>query len=277
MKPAAFVHHAPASVAEAVAALREAGHEGKVLAGGQSLIPAMNMRLAGPAHLVDINGLPDADFIEVTDDWVRIGPLVRHEQLRRSEEAYAALPLLRQTLDHVAHPAIRNRGTTVGSIVHADPAGEMPAVLLLCDGVVEATGPDGTREVAAADFFRGPLETDLEHDEIATAVRFRRFEPGTRTTYLEYARRLGDFAIAGVALASGPSSTRAAFVSVTDVPSVLDLTEQVAAGDLEAAVAAVPEHVQPEDDIHATAEYRRMLVTELTRRGLAELMEGARG
>lgn len=277
MKPAAFVHHAPASVAEAVAALREAGHEGKVLAGGQSLIPAMNMRLAGPAHLVDINGLPDADFIEVTDDWVRIGPLVRHEQLRRSEEAYAALPLLRQTLDHVAHPAIRNRGTTVGSIVHADPAGEMPAVLLLCDGVVEATGPDGTREVAAADFFRGPLETDLEHDEIATAVRFRRFEPGTRSTYLEYARRLGDFAIAGVALASGPSSTRAAFVSVTDVPSVLDLTEQVAAGDLEAAVAAVPEHVQPEDDIHATAEYRRMLVTELTRRGLAELMEGARG
>lgn len=277
MKPAAFVHHAPASVAEAVAALHEAGHEGKVLAGGQSLIPAMNMRLAGPAHLVDINGLPDADFIEVTDDWVRIGPLVRHEQLRRSEEAYAALPLLRQTLDHVAHPAIRNRGTTVGSIVHADPAGEMPAVLLLCDGVVEATGPDGTREVAAADFFRGPLETDLEHDEIATAVRFRRFEPGTRTTYLEYARRLGDFAIAGVALASGPSSTRAAFVSVTDVPSVLDLTEQVAAGDLEAAVAAVPEHVQPEDDIHATAEYRRMLVTELTRRGLAELMEGARG
>jgi carbon-monoxide dehydrogenase medium subunit len=175
----------------------------------------------------------------------------------------------------VAHPAIRNRGTTVGSIVHADPAGEMPAVLLLCDGVVEATGPDGTREIAAADFFTGPLETVLEHDEIATAVRFARFEPDTRTTYLEYARRHGDYAVAGVALASGPTTSCAAFVSVTDVPTVLDLTEQVAAGDLDAAAAAVHEHVRPEGDIHASAEYRRMLVTELTRRGLVELTEVA--
>lgn len=277
MKPASFVHHAPSSVAEAVAALRGAGQEAKVLAGGQSLIPAMNMRLAAPTHLVDINGLPDADFIEVTDAWVRIGPLVRHEQLRRSEEAYAALPLLRQALDHVAHPAIRNRGTTVGSIVHADPAGEMPAILVLCDGVVEATGPEGTREVAATDFFGGPLESTMAHDEIATAVRFCRFGPGTRTTYLEYARRSGDYALAGVALASGPAGTHAAFVSVTDVPTVLDLTAQVAAGDLDAAAAAVHEHVRPEDDIHASADYRRMLVAELTRRGLVGLLEDARG
>jgi carbon-monoxide dehydrogenase medium subunit len=275
MKPAAFVHHAPSSVPEAVATLREAGPEAKVLAGGQSLIPAMNMRLAGPTHLVDINGLPGADFVEVTDAWVRIGPLVRHEELRRSEEAYAALPLLRQALDHVAHPAIRNRGTTVGSIVHADPAGEMPAVLVLCDGVVEATGPGGSREVPAAEFFRGPLETVLEHDEIATAVRFRRFEQGTRSTYLEYARRRGDYALAGVALATGPTATRAAFVSVTDVPTVLDLTGQVAAGDLDAAAAAVHDHVRPADDIHASADYRRMLVAELARRGLESLTSGA--
>lgn len=273
MKPAPFVHHAPRSVAEAVAALHEAGPDGKVLAGGQSLVPAMNMRLATPAHLVDINGLPDADRVEVTDAWVRIGPLVRHEQLRRHGAAYDALPLLRQALDHVAHPAVRTRGTTVGSVVHADPAAEMTAVAVLCEAVVEVTGPAGTHEVPAADFVRGPLETALGHDELVTGIRFGRFGPGTRTAFLEVARRRGDYALAGVAVASGPARTTASFVSVTDVPSVLDLTEEVAAGDLAAVAEKVHEHVRPDGDIHASADYRRMLVGELTRRAVEGLRE----
>ena len=236
MKPAPFVHHAPRTVDEAVGVLAEVGHDGKVLAGGQSLIPVLNMRLASPGHLVDINGVTGLDAVDVTDAWVRVGALVRHAGLERHDEADAALPLLRQAVRNVAHPAIRNRGTTVGSIAHADPAGEMPSVLVLTGGVVEAVGPRGRREIAAADFFEGPLETTLAPDELVEAVRFGRFAPGTRTAFLESARRHGDYALAGVALAVEVAdggevrSARASFVSVTPVPTVLDLSPALPAG-----------------------------------------------
>ncbi|MGO4599421.1 FAD binding domain-containing protein [Terrabacter sp. 2RAF25] len=284
MKPAPFEHHAPLSVEEAVAVLTEVGHDGKVLAGGQSLIPILNMRLASPAHLVDINRVAGLDGIEVTPGAVRVGALVRHAGLERSEEAYAALPLLRQALVNVAHPAIRNRGTTVGSIAHADAAGEMPAILALTEGVVEVAGPSGSREIPWGDFFLGALETSLAAEELAVAVRFRRFAAGTGTAFVEAARRHGDYAMAGVGVAvtvtdGVVSGARASFVSVTDVPSVLDLGPALEgvepAGSawgaaVDAAAEAVHAHVDPEGDIHATAEYRRMLVTELTRRVLPQ-------
>ncbi|MFL6166975.1 MAG: FAD binding domain-containing protein [Ornithinibacter sp.] len=284
MKPAPFVHHAPRTVDEAVGVLAEVGHDGKVLAGGQSLIPVLNMRLASPGHLVDINGITGLDAVDVTDAGVRVGALVRHAGLERHDQADAALPLLRQAVRNVAHPAIRNRGTTVGSIAHADPAGEMPAVLVLTGGVVEVVGPRGRRQVAAADFFEGPLETTLAPDELVEAVRFGRFTPGTRTAFLESARRHGDYALAGVALAVEVSpagevgSARASFVSVTPVPTVLDLSPAMTGWDagapLGASVAgAVAElvrgHVDPEADIHASADYRRMLAAELTVRALS--------
>ena len=286
MKPAPFVHHAPRTVDEAVAVLAEVGHDGKVLAGGQSLIPVLNMRLASPGHLVDINGVTGLDAVDVTDAWVRVGALVRHAGLERHDEADAALPLLRQAVRNVAHPAIRNRGTTVGSIAHADPAGEMPSVLVLTSGVVEAVGPRGRREIAAADFFEGPLETTLAPDELVEAVRFGRFAPGTRTAFLESARRHGDYALAGVALAVEVAhgvirSARASFVSVTPVPTVLDLSPALTGWDAGSPVAgsvgdAVAElvrgHVEPEADIHASADYRRMLAAELTVRALASAL-----
>ncbi|EWT02811.1 molybdopterin dehydrogenase [Intrasporangium oryzae NRRL B-24470] len=283
MKPAPFVHHAPRSVEEAVAVLAQVGHDGKVLAGGQSLIPILNMRLAAPGHLVDINRVAGIDAIDVTDDEVRVGALVRHAGLERSEEAYAALPLLRQAVVNVAHPAIRNRGTTVGSIAHADAAGEMPAILALTHGVVEVVGASGPREVGAADFFLGPMETVLGPDELAVAVRFGRFPTGTSTAFAESARRHGDYAMAGVGVAvtvadGVVSGAQASFVSVTPVPTVLDLGDVLggvepgtAAWDaaLRAAVEAVHAHVEPEADIHASADYRRMLAGELARRVLA--------
>jgi carbon-monoxide dehydrogenase medium subunit len=286
VKPAPFVHHAPRTVDEAVGVLAEVGHDGKVLAGGQSLIPVLNMRLASPGHLVDINGVTGLDAVDVTDAWVRVGALVRHAGLERHDEADAALPLLRQAVRNVAHPAIRNRGTTVGSIAHADPAGEMPSVLVLTGGVVEAVGLRGRREIAAADFFEGPLETTLAPDELVEAVRFGRFAPGTRTAFLESARRQGDYALAGVALALEVAegvirSARASFVSVTPVPTVLDLTPALTGWDagapLGASVAdAVAElvrgHVDPEADIHAGADYRRMLAAELTVRALVSAL-----
>ncbi len=284
MKPAPFVHHAPRTVDEAVAVLAEVSSDGKVLAGGQSLIPVLNMRLATPGHLVDINGVAGLDAVHVTDEWVRVGALVRHAGLQRHDGADAALPLLRQALDNVAHPAIRNRGTTVGSIAHADPAGEMPSVAVLTGGVVEAVGPGGRREIAATDFFEGPLETTLAHDELVEAVRFGRFAPGTRTAFLESARRHGDYALAGVAVAVEVTdgvvrSARASFVSVTPVPTVLDLSPALAGRDAGAPVHAdvvdlVRAHVDPEGDIHASADYRRMLAAELTRRALAAATSG---
>ena len=279
MKPGPFVHHGPRTVDEAVAVLGQVGHDGKVLAGGQSLIPVLNMRLASPAHLVDINLVDGLDTVTVDDRWVRVGALVRHAGLERHEGAAAANPLLRQALRHVAHPAIRNRGTTVGSIAHADPAGEMPSVAVLTGAVIEAVSARGRREIAAADFFQGLLETTLEHDELVEAVRFGRFAPGTRTGFTESARRHGDYALAGVAVAVELDggvirSARAAFVSVTPAPTVLDLSPALAGRE---ATAPVPDevaelvrsHVEPDDDIHASADYRRMLAAELTRRVLA--------
>jgi len=279
VKPAPFVYHSPDSVGAAVEMLGQVGHDGKILAGGQSLIPILNMRLASPAHLVDINGVAGLDSIDVAETGeVRIGALVRHAQLEKSEAAYAANPLLRQALQNVAHPGIRNRGTTVGSIAHADAAGEMPAILAITRGVVQTAGPAGSNLIESADFFQGPLETSLAADEMVVAVTFRPFPPGTGTAFSESARRHGDYALAGVAAAvtvvdGVVESAHASFVSVTDVPAVLDLTPIFAARSVETltfddAIEPVREFIDPQDDIHATAEYRRMLAAELTRRAL---------
>jgi carbon-monoxide dehydrogenase medium subunit len=286
VKPAPFVHHAPRTVEEAVAVLAQVGPDGKVLAGGQSLVPVLNMRLASPGHLVDVNGVAGLDTVEVTAEHVRVGALVRHAGLERHDGAAAALPLLRQAVRHVAHPAIRTRGTTVGSLAHADPAGEMPAVAVLTGAVLEVTGPRGTREVAADGFFLGPLETVLEADELVVAVRFGRLPAGTRTGFAESARRSGDYALAGVALAVSTdgntvTGARASFVSVTPVPDVLVLTPvlagaRVGALPLDAVTEAVRAHVDPESDIHAGADYRRMLAAELTVRSLVSTTTGVR-
>lgn len=285
MKPAPFVHHSPRTLDEAVSVLGEVGHDGKVLAGGQSLIPVLNMRLAQPGHLVDINRVDGLDGVTVTDSHVRVGATVRHATLERNEDAYAVLPLLRQALRNVAHPAIRNRGTTVGSIAHADAAGEMPSVAVLTDGVIAAIGPRGRRDIPAADFFEGPMATVLDPDELVEAVRFGLLPAGTRTAFLESARRHGDYALAGVGVAvqlegtgaeAVVSRARAAYVSVTDIPVVIDLTEAIAgqpvstgAADFGRVDELVRAGIAPESDIHATAEYRAVLATELTRRALA--------
>ena len=285
MKPSAFVHHAPRGVDEAIALLAEVGHDGKVLAGGQSLIPILNMRLSAPGHLVDINRIAGLDAVKVTPDAVHIGALVRHAQLERHVGAIASLPLLRQALINVAHPVIRNRGTTVGSLAHADPSGEMPAVLLLTGGYVDLASSRGTRKVAAGDFFLGPMESCLEEDEMATGASFGCFPDGTGTAFAESTRRHGDYALAGVAAAVTVvdgliTAARVSFVSVTPTPGVLDLGSPlvgIAPEDVDWAAAAemAREHVDPESDIHASAGYRRMLVGVLTARVLAEAATNA--
>jgi carbon-monoxide dehydrogenase medium subunit len=281
VKPAPFDYHAPRDVGEALDDLARAGAHGKVLAGGQSLIPLLNMRLAAPGHLVDINRLTELDTVTVDATGVRVGALARHARVERSAEVAAAQPLLRRALRLVAHPAIRNRGTVVGSLVHADPAAELPAVLALVGGSVRlarAGMPD--RDVAAGEFFTGPLESAAEPGDLAVSAFFPAAPPRSGTAFRELARRHGDYALAGVAalvsLDTDGRVTRArvACIGVGAVPVVLDLTpeapEAPAAGDWAAAARAVRDQVEPEDDIHATAGYRRHLVGVLAERALAD-------
>jgi aerobic carbon-monoxide dehydrogenase medium subunit len=290
MKPAPFTYHAPTSLADAVTVLAEVGTEGKVLAGGQSLLPVLSMRLAAPAHLVDINRVSELAFVRVEHGGVRVGALARHAELERDLGARTEIPLLGQGLRLVAHPVIRNRGTTVGSIVHADPAGEMTAVLALLGGTVELASAHRTRTAAAVDFFLGPLESDVRPGELVTSVFFPAPPVGTGTAFVEVSRRHGDYAICGVAAAVRLSadravvSARAAYLSVGPVPVVLDLTEAVAGGQTggEAGLAVwaaagelAAGQVDPEADIHASAAYRRHLVGVLTARGLAQAARAA--
>lgn len=282
MKPSPFEYHAPRTLDEALGAL--AGAAGaKVLAGGQSLIPLLNMRLAAPPHLVDINRIAALDTIEVSERGVLVGALARHTAVERAADAARVQPLLREAIRHVAHPVIRNRGTVVGSLAHADPAAELPAVLALLDGEVEAASARGRRTIAAGEFFQGPLESALDPDELAIAAFFPAAPPRTGSAFLETARRHGDYALAGVAAFVmldedlRVSGARAGYLGVDVVPLVLDLAEPAAAAqagrppgtlDWSGAAAFARERVDPESDIHADAAYRRHLVGVLTERAL---------
>lgn len=281
MKPSPFAYSAPTTLDEALAVLAQAGDDAKVLAGGQSLLPILNMRLAAPAHLVDINRVEGLDFVRVEDGGVRVGACARHSRVERDEAAYGVLPLLRQALRLVAHPVIRNRGTTVGSLAHADPCGEMTAVLAVLDGTVEVARAGSTRTVAAGDFFVGPLESAVQPGELAVSAYFPALPPRTGTAFVEVARRHGDYAVCGLAAvvslddAGLVERARAAYISVAPTPLVLDLTEAVrgrslAAADWAAAADLAVGQVDPEPDIHASADYRRHLAGVLTRRGLLE-------
>src|SRR5687767_11234557 len=283
MKPAPFAFLRPSTLEEALAAL--AGEQGaKVLAGGQSLVPLLSMRLAAPSMLVDINALPDLGHIEIDDAGVRIGALARHADVLASAEAAEAQPLLAMALSHVAHPTIRNRGTTVGSLVHADAAAEMPMVLRLLEGSVDVASVRGRRTIQAAELFAGPLESTLAHDEIAVEAFFPALAAGAGVAFEEIARRHGDYALVGVAALveldgelEGDEVTRArlGFVSVSDIPTVVDVTEAVNDQDADPATAALAE-LEPADDIHTSADYRAHLVKVLTTRVLAAAIDHAR-
>ncbi|MEU9123585.1 xanthine dehydrogenase family protein subunit M [Streptomyces sp. NPDC048506] len=287
MKPPAFQYHAPRSLPEALEILNRVGHDAKVLAGGQSLIPILNMRLAAPGHLVDINGLSELSFVRTDVGGVRVGALARHSEVEHDGAAHSAVPLLRQGLRHVAHPVIRNRGTTVGSLAHADPSGEMTAVLTLLDGSVELARQGGVRTVGAAEFFVGPLESCVEPGEMAVSAYFPRPPERTGTEFVEVARRHGDYAMCGVAAAVTLDEdlrivrARAVCLSVSPVPLPLDLTEAVAGAAFDtarwdAAGELAAERIDPEPDIHASADYRRHLARVLTTRAVrAAAVRGA--
>ncbi|CAH0232615.1 FAD binding domain-containing protein [Rhodococcoides fascians] len=287
MKPSPLKYHRPRSIEEACRILAEV--DGKVLAGGQSLIPMLSMRLAAPGNLIDITGIDGLDDITgSTDSGVTFAALATHASLASNRAAARTQPLLGRALQLVAHATIRNRGTTVGSIVHADPSAEMPAVIRLLDGSVTVQSVRGRREIAAKDLFLGPLESSLETDEIAIAATVPAAKSGEGTAIDEVARRHGDYALVGVAarVTVADNAVRTAhvtYVSAGEFGEVVDYTDVIGG----AAVSArdpkwnalsedARRRVETESDIHATAAYRSQLVAALTARVvMAAAVDGA--
>ena len=280
MKPAPFDYACPASLAEAVALLAAYDGEAKAVAGGQSLMPLLAFRLAAPKLLVDLRKLPGLDHIAVGDDGVKLGARVRWRDIEDDRRLAEAHPLLTAAVPHIAHYQIRNRGTVGGSIAHADPAAEMPGLAVACDAVITIVGVAGERVIEAADFFLGPLTTALAPDEIITEIRLPRWPVPRRWGFEEFARRRGDFALAGIAAYYDEADDRRvldAHIGVIGAcvrPHRLATAEATLNGRVidasaigEAARAAAAE-VDPPDDLHASARYRRALVATLVERVL---------
>lgn len=276
MKPAPFAYKKARSPEDAVALL--GGHrDARLLAGGQSLIATLNMRLSQPSLLIDINGIGGLDRIAVKDGMVEIGALTRHAQAERSDVIAKHAPLIARAMPHIGHPAIRNRGTFGGSIAYADPAAELPACLLALDGEVEATGPKGKRTIKAADFFKGLFETALAPAEVLTAIRVPAAGKDARVGFAELARRHGDYAIVGLAAyarADGKrlADARLAYFGVGATPIRARKAEAaLAGGNVDAAVAAL--ELDPPDDVQSSGAVKKHLAGVLLRRVAKQLME----
>jgi aerobic carbon-monoxide dehydrogenase medium subunit len=288
MKPPPFAYHRPTSVEEATRLLADLGDEAKVVAGGQSLVPLLNFRLAAPRHLVDVNAIAGLDRLDSADGAVEVGATVRDARLLRERAVAAVHPLLVEATEWIAHPVIRNRGTVCGSLAHADPAAELPAVLALLDGSVEAVawrrGGLTSRRVPAAELFAGPLQTTLDADELVVAAMFPTLAARTGWAVEELARRHGDFALAGVVLTvtvdgdGKPTEGRAAYLSCAPTPVVVDIGPALDRGDADAnpLYELVAAALDPTEDIHASGEYRRHLAATLTVRALDRALARAR-
>jgi carbon-monoxide dehydrogenase medium subunit len=289
MKPASFKYLSPDSLDEALAAAAQHGADAKLLAGGQSLIPAMNFRVMQPAVLIDLNPLDGLSYVRSEDDGgLRIGAMTRLQQLERDPLVASRAPLLHAALPHIAHAQIRNRGTIGGSIVHADPAGELPVVTLALGARFRMQNAAGTRWVDSSEFFNGFFDTAIEPDEIMVEIALPPMAARTGCAFLEVARRHGDYAMAGVAalvtLNEGGVCQRArlVYLNLGDAP----VDAQLAAGllisqkhshELFEAVAAraADEEIMPMGNLHASIEYQKHLARVLTRRALLQAFEGS--
>ena len=279
-------YEAPTTVPEAVQLLAEHEDEASVLAGGQSLIPLLALRLAHPAVLIDINGLDELSGVSATDGWVAIGAMTREYVAEESQTIAGTVPLLAAALPLIGHEAIRSRGTIGGSLAHADPAAELPAVARALDAEFVVRGPSGERVVPAAEWFEGYLATSRRVDELLVEVRFPAARPGTGTSFQEVARRHGDFAIVGLAasltLSGGTiSDARLAFAGLSDVPVRAAGAEELLVGEapsdelFDEAARRATDGVDPPDDLHGSSDYRKKVAAALVRRGLRAAADNA--
>jgi carbon-monoxide dehydrogenase medium subunit len=289
LKPPPFIYYAPDTIDEALELLREHGDEAKVLAGGQSLVPLLALRLARPSVLIDLNRIPGMSDISASNGTVIFGAMTRERQAERSELVKQRVPLLADALPLIGHVAIRTRGTVGGSVAHADPAAELPAVALALDATLSVrSAARGERTIAASDFFEGFLTTTLDADEVLTQISFPAARAGTGTSFMEAARRHGDFAIVG----AGTSITIEGGV-VSDARIVLIGVGQTAlrrpdaerllvgtsgdAASVAAAGAAAAADLEPASDLHGTSAYRRHVAGVMVRRTLEQAISRANG
>ena len=285
MKPPPFDYVAPTSIDEAVAALAQGGIEAKVLAGGQSLVPLLNFRLARPTLLVDLNRVAELAYLTERDGGIAIGAMTRQARVERDPALAHSQPLLREAIRWVGHAAIRSRGTIGGSLAHADPAAELPAVAVCLDAQFSVIGPRGRRSIPAADFFLGYLSTALEPDEILVEAWLPALAPCTGQAWLEFARRHGDFALAGVAVSlclrgERVQTARIVLTGVGGIPVRAREAETLLIGSsvlerASAAADAVRSSIDPDADIHASKEYRAHLAGVLTERAVRLAYERA--
>ena len=287
MKPPKFDYHAPTTVEQALELLGRYGGDAKVLAGGQSLMPLLNFRLSRPAALVDLNRIPSLAYVREQDGQVRLGAMTRQRTIEFSPVVRERVPLLGEATRWVGHLPIRTRGTIGGSIAHADPAAEYPAVLTALEGEVVVRGPKGERVVKAKDLFQTYLTTNLTPDEILVEVRMPAMPAGAGYALEEFARRHGDFAIVGIAAVVVKDGARCALARLATagagpVPVRLRAAEEILERDgltdaaIEAASRRASELVSPDSDIHASADYRRHLTGVLTKRALKRALGVAR-
>ncbi|WP_419855647.1 FAD binding domain-containing protein [Candidatus Poriferisodalis sp.] len=269
MIPAAFDYVRAGSAEEAIALLGEHGDEAKLLAGGHSLLPMMKLRLAVPSVLVDIGRVSDLSYITDGGDHIAVGALTRHRALETSELLAAECPLLGHVAGEVGDPQVRHRGTLGGSLAHSDPASDLPAAVLALGGTLVAQGPNGSREIAAGDFFTGYFESALADDEMLTEIRVPK-APGAGWNYQKFNRRAQDWAIVGAAAVTVNGGTNVALVNMGSVPLRASAVEAALAGGASAADAAeqAAEGTDAPTDLNATPDYRNHLARVLTRRAL---------
>jgi CO/xanthine dehydrogenase FAD-binding subunit len=288
VKPADFEYHRPREISEALALLRDIGDDGKILAGGQSLMPMMNFRLAQPAHLIDINFIAGLDYIRSENGAVKIGCLARQARVLDDPLIRQHCPLLAAALAHVGYDQTRNRGTICGSLAHADPAAELPAVLLALDGSVTVGNSTRKRELSARELFQSYLTTAIASDELVIEASFPEQPAHSGSSFIEFARRFGDFAIVGVAVSltlTGKEihEARVALTGVSDTPWRARKVEEILIGKTAApelfdrAAGAIATAIEPSSDIHGSAPYRRTLAKVLTRRALTDAWNKAQG
>jgi len=273
VKPRSFDYVRVKSLAEALALLSQHGADAKIIAGGQSLVPLLNMRMASPALLVDISALSELRGISVEGGWLRIGALTLQAEAERSPDIAKHAPLFAKALPHIGHFAIRNRGTIGGSIALADPAAELPAGLLALGGEVEIAGAKGRRTVQVDDFFKDLYETAVGAGDVLSAIRIPVHAKETRVGFAELARRHGDYAMAGLAGRKQNGTVRLAFFGVGSTPMRAKRAEaMLAKGATEQAADALDADLDPPDDVHATGAVKRHLAKTLLRRVASELL-----
>ncbi|MEE2955889.1 MAG: xanthine dehydrogenase family protein subunit M [Pseudomonadota bacterium] len=283
MKPAPFAYERVKTLDEALEVLTKFGENARILAGGQSLMATLNMRLSKPDILIDINHIDGLAGIEDTGKNIRVGALTRHVEIETSELITKHVPLISKAVDHIAHPAIRNRGTFGGSIAFADPAAELPACILALDATLELSSKSGVREIKAENFFHGLYETALRPNEILTAVSIPKITPGWKSEFMELSRRQGDYAIIGLAthlkLENGKfGEGRLVFFNAGDRPVSASKTAALIHGQPwsnelgDKLVVSLKEELRPQNDLNADGEMRKYLAGVLTKRTLSTLV-----